>query len=80
MEYNFSPEVVSLNVDLVSEFLKQGFLGVLLVTALIAIFRLTTKYDQVQEKRISEGLANQKIIADLTQAIRDLAQVQRTHR
>lgn len=69
-----------MNVDLVAEFLKQGFLGVLLITSLVAIYRLTTKYDQVQEKRIAEGLANQKIMADLTQAVRDLAQVQRSHR
>lgn len=71
---------MSINVDLVAEFLKQGFLGVLLITFLAAIYRLTTKYDQVQEKRIAEGLANQKIMADLTQAVRDLAQVQRSHR
>lgn len=71
---------MSLSLDIVAEFLKQGFLGALLIAALFAIYRLLTKYDQVQEKRIAEGLANQRIVADLTQAVRDLAQVQRVRR
>lgn len=71
---------MSLSLDVVAEFLKQGFLGALLIAAIFAIYRLMNKYDQVQEKRIAEGLANQKIVADLTQAIRDLAQTQRARR
>lgn len=71
---------MNLNADIIAEFLKQGFPGALLILAIIAIIRLLSKYDEVQEKRIAEGAANQKIIAELTQAVRDLAQVQRTRR
>jgi hypothetical protein len=71
---------VNLNFDIVAELLKEGFPGAVVAVLLVAVYRLWVKYDQVQEKRIAEGMANQKIIADLTQAVRDLAQVQRARR
>ncbi len=58
--------------NILDVFLKQGLLGAFLVVALIAIYKLITKYDEIQEKRIAEGLANQKIMTELAQSVRDL--------
>ena len=56
--------------EVVGQFIKQGFLGSLLLLAIFALYRLLRKYDEVQEKRIKEGLESQKLIAALTQAVK----------
>ncbi len=62
-----------LSLDSVLEtILKQGLVGAVLVLALFMLYRLVIKYDEVQEKRIAEGLANQKLMGELTQSVRDL--------
>ncbi len=62
-----------LSLDAILEtILRQGLVGAILVLALIMLYRLVMKYDEVQEKRIAEGLSNQKLMADLTQSVRDL--------
>jgi cell division protein FtsL len=62
-----------LSIDAILEtILKQGLVGAILILALVMLYRLVMKYDEVQEKRIAEGLANQKLMADLTQSVKDL--------
>ncbi len=53
-------------------FLKQGLLGAFLILALFALYKLVGRYDDIQEKRIGEGLANQKIMIELTQSVQEL--------
>jgi hypothetical protein len=55
--------------NIMGEFLKQGFLGVLLIVAIYAIYRLAQRYDALQEKRNTENLENYKLIAGLTEVI-----------
>lgn len=66
---------MTVNLDTIIDiFLKQGLLGAVLVLCLIALYKLTIRYDEVQEKRISEGLENQKIMVELTRSVKELTQ------
>lgn len=55
----------------------QGVLGVLLVLCLLVIWKMALYIRDQHEKRITEGLANQRILIELTQAVRDLSNVYR---
>lgn len=61
----------------VDKLLNQGLLGALLLLALFAIWKLYSQNQAIQEKRISEGQANLKLIEGVTQALRDLTNVHR---
>lgn len=52
--------------------LGQGLLGILLFLALFVIWKLGLHIRDLQEKRIAEGLAQQKVLIELTQALKDL--------
>lgn len=56
----------------INEIAKQGMLGLVVAFLLFVLWKIATRYDALQEKRISESLANHKITADLTQAVKDL--------
>jgi hypothetical protein len=61
-----------------SVFLQQGILGVVCLILLYALQRVVKRYDQVQERRISEGLTWQSVLRDHTELVRELTETQRT--
>lgn len=52
--------------------MEQGPLGVLLAIVLYMVYKLYQKLNEVQEKRIAEGLSCQTTMQANTQAVKDL--------
>jgi len=63
---------VSFNLDLVGALLKEGLLGILLFLALFALWAMFLRYEKAMELRSQELRTYDKIIVDLTQAVREL--------
>jgi hypothetical protein len=73
-----------LDQTIFGEILKQGLLGILLIGSILLNLKVLGWYrdaeeknDKLQEKRVEEGLANFKIISELTQAVKDLTSARR---
>lgn len=61
-------------------FLKQGVLGLIVITLGIVIQRLWTKYDEIQEKRIKESKESRTALEQNTSALQALAETIRSSR
>lgn len=61
-------------------FLKQGILGLIIITLGVVVQRLWVKYDQIQEKRIVESRESRTALEQNTSALQALTETIRNGR
>ncbi len=61
----------------VQGFLDQGVLGLLIISMGFVIWRLWSKYDEVQEKRIAEARESVKAVEQNTNTLETMTEVLR---
>jgi len=66
-----------MNEVLINGFLEQGLLGLIILALGYVCFKLWSKYDEIQEKRIAESRESIKAIEQSTNTLDTLTEVLR---